>query len=101
MIINEKSKRIIKLAKQYRLYVYFRIMLQCLYSEIDKAKAEGRTYSLPSTHVLYKFFKAVKYQEDTNLINILQEFKRRIQPTDKQAQRMKEFFLYRPMRNNE
>ena len=33
MIINDKSKRIVKLAKEKKLYIQFRVLLQWLNSE--------------------------------------------------------------------
>jgi len=97
MIINEKSKRIIKLAKEKKLYTQFRVLLQWLHSDIDKTRAHNRDYMLPKTHILFKFFKAVQNENNTELINILEYFKR-IQP--KQVKNFKAFFLYKPRREH-
>ena len=100
MIINEKSKRIIKLAKEKKLYTQFRVLLQWLYSSIDKARADNRRYMLPKTHILFKFFKAVQNENNTELINILQHFKH-VQPkSEKQVHNFKAFFLYKPRREH-
>ena len=100
MIINEKLKRIIKLTKEKKLYPQFRILLQWLYSDIDKAKAHNKHYMLPKTHILFKFFKAVQYENNTELINILEYFKH-VQPkSEKQIKNFKAFFLYKPRREH-
>ena len=97
MIINEKSKRIIKLTKEKKLYQEFRILLQWLHLYVDEARAHNKQYVLPKTHILFKFFKAVQYENNTELINILEYFKR-IQP--KQVKNFKAFFLYKPRREH-
>jgi hypothetical protein len=100
MIINEKSKRIIKLAKEKKLYIQFRVLLQWLHSSIDKARANNKRYMLPRTHILFKFFTAVKNENNTELINILQHFKQ-VQPkSEKQVHNFKAFFLYKPRRKH-
>lgn len=100
MIINEKSKRIIKLAKERKLYIQFRVLLQWLHSDIDKSRAHNRHYMLPKTHILFKFFKAVQYENNTELINILEHFKH-VQPkSEKQVHNFKTFFLYKPRRKH-
>ena len=101
MIINEKSKRIIKLAKEKKLYTQFRVLLQWLHSDMDKARAHNRHYMLPKNHILFKFFKAIQYENNTELINILEHFKH-IQPkSEKQVKNFKAFFLYKPRRHYE
>jgi hypothetical protein len=101
MIINEKSKRIIKLAKEKKLYTQFRILLQLLHIEVDKARAHNKHYMLPKKHILFKFFKAVQYENNTELINILEYFKH-VQPkSEKQIKNFKAFFLYKPRRHYE
>ena len=100
MIINEKLKRIIKLTKEKKLYPQFRILLQWLYSDIDKARAHHRGYMLPKTHILFKFFKTVQNENNTELINILEYFKH-VQPkNEKQVNNFKAFFLYKPRREH-
>ena len=100
MIINEKSKRIIKLAKEKKLYTQFRILLQWLHADVDKARAHHRGYMLPKTSILFKFFIAVKNENNTELINILEYFKH-IQPkSEKQLKNFKAFFLYKPRREH-
>jgi hypothetical protein len=100
MIINEKSKRIIKLAKENKLYPQFRILLQLLHIEVDKARAHHREYILPKTSILFKFFTAVKNENDTELIKILEHFKQ-VQPkSEKQVHNFKAFFLYKPRREH-
>lgn len=100
MIINEKSKRIIKLAKERKLYTQYRVLLQWLHSDIDKARANNTRYMLPKTHILFKFFKAVQNENNTELINILQDFKH-VQPkNEKQVHNYKAFFLYKPRRKH-
>ena len=100
MIINEKSKRIIKLAKEKKLYTQFRVLLQWLHSDIDKARANNRGYMLPKTHILFKFFKAVQNENNTELINILEYFKKAQPTTEKQVHNFKAFFLYKPRREH-
>jgi len=98
MIINEKSKRIIKLTKEKKLYPQFRILLQWLHFDVDKARTHHRGYMLPKTHILFKFLTAVKNENNTELIKILQKFKK-VQPTsEKQIHNFKAFFLYKPRR---
>lgn len=100
MIINDKSKRIIKLAKEKKLYQQFRILLQWLHFDVDKARAHHRGYMLPKTHILFKFFTAVKNENDTELIKILEHFKQ-VQPkSEKQIHNFKAFFLYKPRREH-
>lgn len=100
MIINEKSKRIIKLVKEKKLYTQFRVLLQWLHSDIDKARANNREYMLPKTHILFKFFKAVQNENNTELINILEYFKNAQPTTEKQVHNFKAFFLYKPRREH-
>ena len=98
MIINDKSKRIIKLAKEKKLYIQFRVLLQWLNSDIDKARAHNRKYMLPKTHVLYRFFKTIQTENIIELFKILEQFKK-IQPKNEiQVNNFKKFFLYRPRR---
>ena len=100
MIINTKSKRIVKLVKEKKLYIQFRVLLQWLYSDMDKAKANNRGYVLPKTSYLYKFFRAVKEEDNTYLIKILEYFKH-VQPkSEKQVNNFKAFFLYKPRRQH-
>jgi hypothetical protein len=98
MIINDKSKRIVKFAKENKLYPQFRILVQWLYSDIDKAEAHNRKYMLPETHVLYKFFKAIQTENITELIKILEQFKKIKPKNEKQIHNFKAFFLYKPKR---
>lgn len=100
MIINDKSKRIIKLAKEKKLYTQFRVLLQWLHSDVDKARANNRHYMLPKTHILFKFFKAVQNENNTELINILEYFKKAQPTTEKQVHNFKAFFLYKPRREH-
>ncbi|MDY6394565.1 MAG: hypothetical protein SPL07_07045 [Bacteroidales bacterium] len=98
MIINEKSKRIVKLAKEKKLYIQFRVLLQWLNSDIDKAKAHNRKYMLSKTHVLYRFFKTIQTENIVELTKILEQFKK-IQPkNEKEVNNFKKFFLYKPKR---
>lgn len=98
MIINDKSKRIVKLTKENKLYTQFRILLQWLYSDIDKTEAHNRKYMLPETHVLYKFLKAIQTENIIELFKILERFKN-VQPkNEKQVNNFKKFFLYKPRR---
>lgn len=98
MIINDKSKRIVKFTKENKLYTQFRILLQWLYSDIDKAKAHNRKYMLSKTHVLYKFFKTIQTENIVELTKILEQFKK-VQPkNEKQVNNFKKFFLYKPRR---
>jgi hypothetical protein len=100
MIINNKSKRIIKLAKQHKLYTQFRVLLQWLHSDVDKARAHNKRYMLPTTSILFKFFTAVKNENNTELIKILEHFKQ-VQPkSEKQVKKFKAFFLYKPRRQH-
>jgi hypothetical protein len=100
MIINDKSKRIIKLAKEKKLYPQFRILLQWLHSNVDKAREHHREYTLPKTHILYRFFKAVQNEDNIELIKILEHFKH-VQPkNEKQVDNFKAFFLYKPKRKH-
>ena len=100
MIINEKSKRIIKLAKEKKLYTQFRVLLQWQHSDIDKTRAHNTHYMLPKNHILFKFFKAVQNENNTELINILEHFKH-VQPkTEKQVNNFKKYFLYKPRRKH-
>lgn len=100
MIINEKSKRIIKLTKEKKLYTQFRVLLQWLHSDMDKARAHNKDYMLSKTHILYRFFKAVQNENNTELIKILEHFKH-IQPkSEKQVKNFKAFFLYKPRRQH-
>lgn len=101
MIINEKSKRIIKLVKEKKLYTQFRVLLQWLHSDVDKARAHNRHYMLPKNHILFKFFKAVQNENNTELINILEHFKHVLQlKSEKQVHNFKAFFLYKPRREH-
>lgn len=100
MIINEKSKRIIKLAKGKKLYTQFRVLLQWLHSDVDKARAHNKRYMLPKTHILFKFFKAVQNENNTDLINILEHFKKAQPKSEKQVHNFKAFFLYKPRRKH-
>ena len=98
MIINDKSKRIVKLAKEKKLYIQFRVLLQWLNSDIDKARAHNREYMIPKTHVLYRFFKTIQTENIIELIKILEQFKK-IQPkNEKEVNNFKKFFLYKPKR---
>ena len=98
MIINDKSKRIVKLTKEKKLYIQFRVLLQWLNSDIDKAKAHNRKYMLSKTHVLYRFFKTIQTENIVELTKILEQFKK-IQPkNEKEVNNFKKFFLYKPRR---
>ncbi len=100
MIINDKSKRIIKLTKEKKLYTQFRILLQMLHADVDKARAHHREYMLPKAHILYRFFKAVQTEDNIELIKILEHFKH-VQPkNEKQVDNFKAFFLYKPRREH-
>ena len=100
MIINEKSKRIIKLTKEKKLYTQFRVLLQWLHSDMDRARAHNRHYMLPKNHILFKFFKAVQNENNTDLIDILEHFKKTQPITEKQVHNYKAFFLYKPRRKH-
>lgn len=100
MIINEKSKRIIKLTKEKKLYTQFRVLLQWLHSDIDKARAHNMHYMLPKTHILFKFFKAVQNENNTELIYILEYFKHVQLKSEKEVKNFKKLFLYKPRRKH-
>lgn len=99
MIINNKSKRIIKLAKQHKLYTQFRTLLQLMYRDYDNAKKCGKKFNPPKGSVYYKFLNAVKNEDIPNLIKILLIMKQSFKPKSEiGVHNFKTIFLYKPKR---
>ena len=99
MLINDKSKRIVKFVKQHKLYREFRLLLQSIYRDADRNKECGQKFNSPKGSLYYDFMNAVKNENYVKLTEILTFIKQKYHPKSEiELHNFKTIFLYKPKR---